>query len=139
MTTESKPKSWGAALVGFLLGAVLLLMGSAVDQPPVSARGFDFNSLTTTPIASGADTSFNLDVGQGATKSLLIANDNAATTDSDLLVSLNSATAPAPSSTAASTTFRMRPGNMINLDGKWGRCTMRGATGTVTARVIATY
>lgn len=125
-------------LTSILILCTIFLLGSAVEKAPVNARSFEFNTGTTN-IASGADTTFSLDIGQGSSASVLIANDNANSTDSDLLVAFNALTAPAPSSTAASTTFRLKPGNMVNFDGRWNRCTLRGATGTCTARVIATY
>lgn len=127
-----------AALLFFLIGAVTLLMGSAVEKAPTQCRGFEF-SQATTPVQSGADSAVNFEIGMGPTASVLICNDQPSTNDSDVIVALSAATAAAPASTAASTSFRVRPGNQFNIDGRWTRCTLRGATANVTVRLIATY
>lgn len=129
-----------AALLLCMIGASLLLMGSAVEKAPTQCRGFEF-SAATTPVQSGADSTVNFQAvsGLGATASVLICNDGTATVDSDLIVSLSATTAAAPSDTGASTSFRLRPGDQFNLDGRWSRAVLRGATANVTARVIATW
>lgn len=140
MNTDRALKTLSTAMVlCFLISAAALLMGSAVTQPPVDARGFEFSAATTL-VPNGADVLVNLaGVGTpGPCGSLLVINDNAGA-GSDLLVALSAVTAPAAGSTAASTTFRVKPGNMFNLDGRWVRAALRGDTGTVAARLIATY
>lgn len=127
-----------AMLLCFLIAGSALLMGSAVEKAPTQCRGFEF-SAATTPVQSGADSLVQFEAGFGSTASVLITNDGSATTDSDLIVALSASTAAAPTGTTASTSFRLRPGNQFNLDGRWVRCALRGATANVTARVIATY
>lgn len=139
MTTMDRwMRTLGSAMViCLLIAGSLLLMGSAVQQPPFAARGFEFSAATTL-IANGTDTVVEFSSGTGPTASLLVINDNAGG-GTDLLMSLSAVTAAAPASTAANTTFRVKPGNQINFDGRWVRAALRGDGGTVAARMIASY
>lgn len=130
-------QKYSGPLVGYLIAVTLLVMGSAVEKAPVKARMFEFSAATTV-VPNGSDLTVSLEAGGGPTASVLVANDNAGG-GSDLLVSFESTSAAAPGTTAASTTLRLKAGNMINFDGRWYRATLRGDGGTVSARVIATY
>lgn len=127
-----------AAVLCMMIAGTLLLMGSALTQPPLKARGFEFSAATAL-IANGVDTLVDLQATNvGPTASILVINDNAGG-GTDLLMSMNTSTAPAPTATTISTTFRIKPGNQFNIDGRWTGCAMRGDGGTVAARIVATY
>lgn len=127
-----------AMVLCVMVGGSLLLCGSALSRPPSAARGYEF-SANTTVVPNGSDVTADFRTPQlGPTQSLLVINDNAGG-GSDLLVSLSGATAAAPGSTAASTSFRVKPGNQFNIDGTWVQCVLRGDTATCSARLVVTY
>lgn len=127
-----------AALCAFLIGVTAFLMGSAVAQPPTQLRGFEFSAATTV-VPNGTDVTADLrSPGLAGTASLLLISDEAGG-GTDIIVSLSGVNAAAPASTAASTSFRLKPGNMINIDGRWTQAILRGATATGSCRLIASY
>lgn len=142
MTTE-KIDRWArtlltAGLLSFLIGATCFLMGSAVAQPPAQCRGYEF-SASTTVVPNGSDVTADfLTPGLGPTASLLLISDEAGA-GTDISVSLSGITAAAPASTSASTSFRLKPGNMLNVDGRWTKAILRGLTATGSCRLIASY
>jgi hypothetical protein len=114
------------------------LMGSSVEKAPTHLRAFTF-SATTTPVPTSSGPLINFETGFGSTASVLLCNDETSGTGSDIYVTLDSTTAAAPGNTNASTSFALKPGNQLNIDGRWNRCALLAASANANARVIATY
>lgn len=135
MKIETKAK-----LAGALAMAMFFLMGSALTQPPVDAKGFRF-TLAGTPLTV-ADVDINLlQFGKGPTCAVTLINDNAGGGNELLFaVSNNVATAAAGADGATgSATIVVRPGETMNMDGRFTHIVVRSSAGNTACRIIPNF
>lgn len=137
--------------LGVFVGAILMVLialagvvppmvpahAGAVSTPAVLTKQFSGTATDTAQLVQIQSTS-----GQkvGATVSVLVCNDDAAGGE-DLWINFNGTAADPGTAFAESSTFAVKPGERINVDGQFLRASVRDATGgqTLPCRIIASY
>lgn len=128
-------------MLASLLVAMVVLMGSALAQPPVDLKGFRFTAAGTPLTTADVDLNF-LQFGKGPCCAFTIVNDNAGG-GADVLFAvgngITTAAAGADGSTG-SASIPVKAGESAQFDGRFTHCVVRASTGTTTAcRIIPSF
>lgn len=133
--TRTEKQAW---LLGLLYLFAQYIQGSAVDTAPVTLRQFVITTAAGTAsvpllLQSGA---FG---GRGPSKSVLLINDSV-TAGEDIHFNLNTNTSVTPvTGTAGSFDCTLKPGERINIDGKFNTMAYKAAAGTPVLRAMISY
>lgn len=129
-----------AAMLGFLIGLVPPIVparANAINAPAVLVKQF---SGTATDAAQTVTVESTSGQKVGATVSILVINDDGAGGD-DLWISFNGTAADPGTTFGGGSTFAVKPGEKVNIDGQFVRASVRvnNAGQTAAIRLICSY